>query len=71
MACSQIFETIYTPDEVGIDAFQADHSPTHMYRTAKSIESCAIRAYCVGASSFIFCRTVAALSAYVFGQFVK
>jgi len=25
---------LHTPDEVGVDAFQADRSPTHMYRTA-------------------------------------
>jgi cytochrome c peroxidase len=25
---------LHTPDEVGVDSFQADRSPTHMYRTA-------------------------------------
>jgi hypothetical protein len=25
---------LHTPEEMGIDAFQADRSPTHMYRTA-------------------------------------
>jgi hypothetical protein len=25
---------LHTPDEMGVDAFQADRSPTHMYRTA-------------------------------------
>ena len=25
---------LYTPSEMGIDSFQADRSPTHMYRTA-------------------------------------
>ena len=25
---------LHTPAEVGVDAFQADRSPTHMYRTA-------------------------------------
>jgi CxxC motif-containing protein (DUF1111 family) len=25
---------LHTPDEIGIDSFQADRSPTHMYRTA-------------------------------------
>jgi hypothetical protein len=27
-------ENLHTPAEVGVDAFQADRSPTHMYRTA-------------------------------------
>ncbi len=27
-------QNLHTPDEVGIDSFQADRSPTHMYRTA-------------------------------------
>ena len=25
---------MHTPSEIGIDSFQADRSPTHMYRTA-------------------------------------
>ena len=25
---------LHTPSEIGIDSFQADRSPTHMYRTA-------------------------------------
>ncbi len=25
---------LHSPDELGVDAFQADRSPTHMYRTA-------------------------------------
>jgi hypothetical protein len=25
---------LHTPDEIGVDSFQADRSPTHMYRTA-------------------------------------
>jgi hypothetical protein len=25
---------LHTPAEVGVDSFQADRSPTHMYRTA-------------------------------------
>jgi len=25
---------LHTPDEMGVDSFQADRSPTHMYRTA-------------------------------------
>ena len=32
--CSQNLEITCTPAEVGVDAFQADRSPTHMYRTA-------------------------------------
>jgi len=27
-------ENLHTPDEIGIDSFQADRSPTHKYRTA-------------------------------------
>jgi hypothetical protein len=27
-------QNLHTPAEVGVDAFQADRSPTHMYRTA-------------------------------------
>ncbi|HMA75194.1 MAG TPA: hypothetical protein VKP67_27455 [Xanthobacteraceae bacterium] len=27
-------ENLHTPDEVGVDSFQADRSPTHKYRTA-------------------------------------
>ena len=27
-------QNLHTPDEVGVDSFQADRSPTHMYRTA-------------------------------------
>jgi hypothetical protein len=27
-------QNLHTPSEIGIDAFQADRSPTHMYRTA-------------------------------------
>jgi hypothetical protein len=27
-------QNLHAPDEIGIDAFQADRSPTHMYRTA-------------------------------------
>ena len=27
-------QNLHSPDEIGIDAFQADRSPTHMYRTA-------------------------------------
>ena len=30
----RIAEDLHTPAEVGVDAFQADRSPTHMYRTA-------------------------------------
>src|SRR5262249_5431563 len=26
--------TLHTPQEIGVDSFQADRSPTHMYRTA-------------------------------------
>ena len=25
---------LHAPDEIGVDSFQADRSPTHMYRTA-------------------------------------
>ena len=27
-------QNLHTPDEIGVDSFQADRSPTHMYRTA-------------------------------------
>ena len=27
-------ENLHSPSEMGVDAFQADRSPTHMYRTA-------------------------------------
>lgn len=27
-------QNLHSPEEIGIDSFQADRSPTHMYRTA-------------------------------------
>jgi hypothetical protein len=29
--CAVLMLTSYAPSEIGIDAFQADRSPTHMY----------------------------------------
>jgi cytochrome c peroxidase len=33
-SCTEPGQNLHTPDEMGVDSFQADRSPTHMYRTA-------------------------------------